>query len=105
MKNEFSEVEKLTEDTVFKYLKTFMKEFDRNRDLTEAITKKINKLERYTFNKGFIEITGEEIIERMKSFRRKRIKLWKEILEKYNRNKDIYNIKLTDHFKPAKFQG
>lgn len=104
LKNEFIEVEELTEDIVFKYLKTFVKEFDRDRDLTGAIIKKIKKLERYKFYKGFIEITGEEIIERIKSLRRKRIKLWKGIFEKYNENKDIYNIKLADHFNPTRLQ-
>jgi len=105
LKNEFIEGEELTKDSVLGYLKNnFRPIFKEKGDLTEAITKKIKKLERYKFHKGSIEITGEEIIERMKSLRRKRIKRWKAILENYNENKDRFNTELEEYFKPPKFQ-
>jgi len=105
IKNELGEIEVFKEDTVLKHLKIYIAEFDKKGDLTETLKKKIRKLERYKFYRSsdLIEISGEEIIERMKLLRSKKIKLWKEIFKSYDENKEEFNIKLAEYFKSKKF--
>lgn len=102
IKNEITAPTKITEDTVFKSLKSFTKEVRKNGDLEQPIRKKIKKLKNYKFYKGFIAVSGEEILNQLNSLRDKRIEFWNSILEKYVENKVEYKKKLKAYFKAEK---
>jgi len=61
-----------------------------SQKLEEQIKKKIDRLKKLIFYKGFRPIKPEELIEKLNSIRLHRIKLWKNLLEEFRVNKSAY---------------
>lgn len=74
-------------------------DFDKKGDLEDVLLKKVDKLKKYKFYKGLIDISIEKIIEKLKSLRKRRIMHWERILKEYMENKVIFNKELDEYNK------
>jgi len=102
IKSEISNPTKITEDVVFKSLRSLLSDFQEDQNLEQKIRKKIKKLEKHKFYNGFIEVSGEEILNQLNVVRDKRIEFWNSILKKFIKDKVNYNNKLKNYFNPKK---
>jgi len=77
----------------------YASDFDKKGDLEQILTRKVDKLKKYKFYKGLIEISIEKIVDELKSLRKNRIMHWERILKEYLENKEYFNKKLDEYNK------